>query len=360
LGPWLINHPRLLQGLLDAAFAASAFATFGQVWDPDVLFHVIWVILTVQAFLFGLRISIVRIAIAGLLLLAYFNLGALDEPGGPVIAALDLAEWPLMIVIAVIVAVMADRLSSTTRHYAELYRRANDRLLTAQEGERKRLGQDLHDGVGQTLAAVVWTLDAAESALWAGEQAPSALARTSIARAQELAAIALQETRDVSYRLRPDRLVETGLVAATMRLAANAGAAVQVSAPDMLRVPDLLDAEDEMSVYRIIQEALANAIRHADARTIHVAFGSSGDRLLVSIVDDGVGFDRAASAHTGLGLAGMEERAIVLRSRLSIISRLGRGTRIAFSAPLRAAATAARRTAPAPSAPTASASDPVQ
>jgi signal transduction histidine kinase len=273
--------------------------------------------------------------IAGVLLLAYFNLGALDEPGGATFAALDLAEWPLMVVIALIVAVMADRLSTTSRHYAALYRRASDLLLTAQEVERKRLGQDLHDGVGQTLAAVVLTLDAAESQLWAGKNPPSTLGRSSIGRAQELAAIALEETRDVSYRLRPDRLVETGLVAATTRMATNAGMVVSVTAPDALRIPNLLEAEDEMSVYRIVQEALANAVRHGAPRSIRIEFATSGERLAVSIIDDGVGFVRSDVAHAGLGLAGMEERAIVLGSRLSIASRPGRGTRVSVSAPLR-------------------------
>jgi signal transduction histidine kinase len=343
VGPWLLSHPRRLLVLLDAAFLGSAVASFAQLWDPDVLFHLIWVILTLQAFLFGLKVSIVRLAIAGILLLAYFNLATLDEPGGAVIASLDLAEWPLMVVIALIVAVMADRLATTSRHYAELYRRASDRLLTAQEVERKRLGQDLHDGVGQTLAAVVLTLDAAESQLWAGDHPPSSLGRSTIGRAQELAAIALEETRDVSYRLRPDRLVETGLVAATTRMAANAGTLVTVTAPDSLRIPSLLEAEHEMGVYRIVQEALANAVRHAAARSIRIEFGSSGDRLLVSIVDDGVGFVRNDAAHAGLGLAGMEERAIVLGSRLTIASRPGRGTRISVSAPLRARIPSERR-----------------
>jgi signal transduction histidine kinase len=208
-------------------------------------------------------------------------------------------------------------------------------LLTAQEVERKRLGQDLHDGVGQTLAAVVLTLDAAESQLWAGKNPPSTLGRSSIRRAQELAEIALEETRDVSYRLRPDRLVETGLVAATTRMAANAGMAVTVTAPDSLRVPKLLEAEDEMSVYRIVQEALANAVRHAAARSIRIEFGTTGERLTVSIIDDGVGFVRNDAGHAGLGMAGMEERAIVLGSRLSVASRPGRGTRVSVSAPLR-------------------------
>ena len=208
------GHPLRLQLLLDGAFIALALATFAQVWDPDILFHGIWVVLTLEAFLFGLRVSAVRIALAMVLLVAYFALGASTGPSDPGFAELDLAEWPLMVVIAVVVAVMADRVASTGRRYAELYRRASDRLLTAQEDERKRLGRDLHDGVGQTLTAIVLTLDAAESTLWAGELAPSAMARSGIGRAQELAAIALDETRDVAYRLRPARFVETGLVAA--------------------------------------------------------------------------------------------------------------------------------------------------
>ncbi len=335
VGPWLVAHPRRLQALLDLVFLTAAVATFGQVWDPDVLFHVIWVVLTLQAFLFGLRLSIVRIAIAGLLLLAYFNLGNLDTSGRSAFAALDLAEWPLMIVIAAIVAIMADRLSTTSRHYAELYRQASDRLLTAQEGERKRLGRDLHDGVGQTLAAIVLTLDAAESVLWAENRPPSRMARATIGRAQELAAIALEETRDVAYQLRPDRLVETGLVAATARIASAAPGRITVVADDRLRRPGLLEPEDEMNVYRIVQEAVTNALRHAAAKTIRIEFSTSGDRLVVTVADDGVGFDPGAIVHAGLGLAGMKERAIVLRSRLSVRTSAGHGARISLAAPMR-------------------------
>src|SRR6476619_2776375 len=83
VGPWLIANPRLLRVLLDIAFLLTAVAAFAQVWDPDVLFHLIWVILTLQAFLFGLRPAAIRIAIAGLLLLAYFNLATIRPGQGP-------------------------------------------------------------------------------------------------------------------------------------------------------------------------------------------------------------------------------------------------------------------------------------
>jgi len=328
------GRPRRSLVLLDVAFVVTALATFGQVWDPDVLFHLIWVILTIEAFLFGLRVTAVRIAFALVLLLAYFNLAALSGPNGPDILALDLAEWPLMVVIVVIVAVMADHVATTSRHYAELYRRASDRLLTAQEDERKRLGRDLHDGVGQTLTAAVLTLDAAESMLWAGERAPSQMARSAIQRAQELSAIALDETRNVAYQLRPGRFVETGLVAAANRLAASAGAPVTVSADPGLAIPGLLDPEDEMNVYRIMQEALSNAVRHAKAKHIRIEFASDGDVLTVAVIDDGIGFDAKTSGERGLGFAGMRERALILRAGLEITSVPRTCARIVLTVPL--------------------------
>ena len=349
VGPWDLASPRLLRVLLDVVFLISAIATFGQLWDPDVMFHLIWVVLTLEAFLFGLRVSAIRIAIAGVLILGYFNLATI-QPRGTSIAALDLAEWPLMVVIAVIVAVMADRLATTSRHYAGLYRKASDQLLTAQEGERRRLGMDLHDGVGQTLAALVLTLDAAESDLWADPDVAAPRGLTALRRAQELAAIALDETRDVAYRLRPDRLVETGLVASTERLAAVAGAPISVVADPRLKVPGLLDPEDEMNVFRIVQEAVNNAIRHAHATAIDVTFAVSRGNLTVSISDDGTGFDPKTAGHLGLGLAGMRERALVLRSSLVVRSHQGAGTTVSMTLPLRpavpvSAAPAERRSA---------------
>jgi signal transduction histidine kinase len=331
---WFLGRSRGVKLFLDGAFIAVAAAAFGQLGDPDVLFHVIWVVLTIQAFLFGLRVTAIRIVVAMGLLLLYFNLLTMTGADGRRMADLDLAEWPLMVVIAVIVAVMADRVATTSRRYAELYRQTSERLLTAQEDERKRLGRDLHDGVGQTLTAVVLTLDAAESMLWAGEQPPSTMGRSAMRRVQELAAIALEETRDVAHRLRPDRLVETGLVAAVARLGALAGVPIVVSSTPDMAVPGLLNPEDEMNVYRIIQEAVNNAVRHARAKRIAIDFRSDGDDMAVTITDDGIGFDPGASNDRGLGLVGMHERGLILRSTLDIQSEPGRGTSVRLTVPL--------------------------
>ena len=209
---------------------------------------------------------------------------------------------------------------------------------------------DLHDGVGQTLTALVLTLDAAESDLWADAPTTPPRGAAGIHRAQELAAIALDETRDVAYRLRPDRLVETGLVAATERLAAASGAATTVIADPALKVAGLLEPEDEMNVYRIVQEAVNNAVSHAHASHIQIRFHVSRGLLAATITDDGSGFDPMAVDHQGLGMAGMRERALVLRSDLVVRSSQGRGTTISVTAPLRAETVrtaASRRVSPA-------------
>jgi signal transduction histidine kinase len=327
----IARHPWAMQAALDVAFVAIALAIFGQVWDPDVLFHVIWLVLSLEAFLFGLRRTVARLAVAMLLLVAYFEVGATSTPR---FLQLDLAEWPLMAVIALLVAVMADRVATTSRRYAELYRRASDRLITAQEDERARLGMDLHDGVGQTLTAMVLTLDAAESQLWAGSNPPSTLGRAGMQRAQELAAIALDETHEVAYRLRPARFAETGLVAAIKRLAATAGVPTVVTAEPELDRPDLLAPEDEMGVYRVIQEALSNAVRYSRASGIRVDMAHGGRSFVVTISDDGVGFDRGKVGDGGLGLAGMSERAAIMRGDLEIDTRPGGGTTVVLRVPL--------------------------
>ena len=170
--------------------------------------------------------------------------------------------------------------------------------------------------------------------MWAGEHAPSEMARSGIRRAQELAAIALDETRDVAYRLRPARFVEAGLVAAVGRLADTAGVPITVVTDPDLAVPGLLEPEDEMGVFRVVQEALSNATRYSNARRIAVTLSSDGYFLEVRVTDDGIGFDTSTTASRGLGLAGMRERAAILRAELSVESSPGQGTTVTMRVPL--------------------------
>jgi signal transduction histidine kinase len=320
----LLRRPRLLQTGLDLAaivFIAMAFGTTSI--SAEFMFHCVFVVLVLNAFLFGLRGTLIRIGLVSIPLLIRADAADL----GMVLPPLELTEWPLMFVIAVLVAWMADLRAATSRRYAGLFRLASERLLTVVEDERRRVGGELHDGVGQVLTALTLTLDAAADE----PDVPSTHRR--LERARRLADTALADTRDLSHRLRPARLEERGLVAAVADLAAESefeiGLAISADAEDAR----LLSGTATIEVFRIIQEALANAARHSGVPRAEVAIRREGTRLLVEVIDTGAGFDVETVADSGIGLAGMEERARLLGGELSIVSRPGAGTAVHLSVP---------------------------
>jgi signal transduction histidine kinase len=318
-------NPRFVQSLLDVAsigFIGLAFAHTGL--SAELLFHCVFTLLVLHAFLFGLRGTLVRIGLVWIPLLVFVDAKrfGIDEP------PLELTEWPLMFVIAVLVAWMAERRNSTARHYAGLFRRASERLLTVEEDERRRVAGELHDGVGQVLTALTLTLDAAES------EPDAAVARRHVATARTLAGTALGATRDLSHRMRPARLEELGLVAAVRDLASRSGFPVVVTADEgAAGDPHLLGATATVEVYRIIQEALANAAHHSGAPRAQVSVAREDGRLTVVVADEGRGFDPAEVSESGIGLAGMVERSRLLGGQLSIESAPEAGTRITVSLP---------------------------
>jgi signal transduction histidine kinase len=330
---WLRLNRRASQLVVDLAMIATVVLTFVQFILPaDVMFHVVFVLLTVHAFLFGLRGTLLRIAIVSVPLLAYAN----AETFGWQLPEFDLAEWPLMFVIAIIVAWMADRRDATARRYASLFRQASERLLTVEEDERRRIALELHDGVGQVLAALTLTLDAA-AADGATRRGADARSRA-VASARHLAGSALAEVRHLAHRMRPARLEERGLIAAIQDLAGQSGFPVRVHVDDRVKRLPSLDPTATVGVYRIVQEALANAARHSGAPVAHVWVNARDASLSVIVADEGIGFDRAAAVDPGIGLAGMYERAELLGGRLSILSSPGHGTRISLDIPTHRAA----------------------
>jgi two-component system sensor histidine kinase UhpB len=331
---WLIARPLGLLISLDAAGVALAAAAVAQVADPDILLHVVWIVLAVEAFAFGIRVAAVRIVAATVLVATYAMVARGDAtPLAAGMIDLDLEEWPLMAIIAIVVAVMAERVQHTGRRYAALYRAASDRLLTAQEDERKRLAADLHDGVGQTMTALALTLDAAATAL-DGQEPPAVRGRDAVRRAREMTTRALDDVRGVAFRLRPARLTETGLVAGLSELAATAGLPVEFFADPALARPGLLDPVAEVEVYRVVQEALGNAARHAQASAVRISVRRAARQLRVEVSDDGVGFDTRRAPGRGLGLASMHDRASVIGATLRVDSRPGDGTVVRLDVPL--------------------------
>jgi signal transduction histidine kinase len=325
---WMHLNRRVAQGVLDAAAILTIALTFASTILPaDVMFHVVFVLLTVQAFLFGLRATLLRIGVVSIPLLVYANAQffGLTEP------EFDLAEWPLMFVIAVLVAWMADRVDNTAKRYASLFRQASERLLTVEEDERRRIALELHDGVGQVLAAMTLTLDAA-----GGSLGPRAKAQR-VSAARRMAATALAEVRHLAHRMRPARLEERGLTAAIRDLAGQSGFPVRVHVDPQLDPMPVLEPTMTVGVYRIVQEALANAARHSGAPVAHVSIGLHDSHLQVLVSDEGRGFNPRTAVDPGIGLAGMYERAELLGGTLSIQSAEGRGTNVALDLPFRAA-----------------------
>jgi two-component system, NarL family, sensor kinase len=206
-----------------------------------------------------------------------------------------------------------------------------ERMVELQELERRRLGAEIHDGISQRIVSLRFRLSAAGDAL---PDRPELAARQ-IAAAQELAGAALEETRVAIAGLRPTVLDDLGLVA-SLESMARAVEDVQVEADvSPCDLPDHL----ETAVYRIAQEALTNAVRHAEAQQVHVRLFQSADGVLLQVRDDGRGFDVAAQAEAdprvggGYGLAGMRERAELVGGRLAVRSTPGVGTTIELLLP---------------------------
>jgi signal transduction histidine kinase len=221
------------------------------------------------------------------------------------------------------------QLAQRLNHMAQQLQRLLDtrRELVVLE-ERNRLARDLHDSVTQALYGVTLYSEAAGGQLSLGnvDRAAEHL-RVLRNTAQE----ALAEMRLLIYELRPPVLEQEGLVAALQaRLMAVEG---RVGLQARLRVEGegRLPAETEEGLYRIAQEALNNALKHAHAHNITVCLrcASQGGNVSLEVIDDGQGFDVVtARGKGGLGLSAMEERATELGGRLSIVSKLGEGTRV--------------------------------
>jgi two-component system, NarL family, sensor histidine kinase UhpB len=282
--------------LIDGVTLGLAAAAFWRLGDSEILLLALWVIIGVGAFVYGFRAAVLRIVFIAVASVVYVQVtSSLALPVDPeLVEQPDPIEWPLMMGIGIIVSFLADRIATSAGRYALLYREASERLLTAQEQERGRLARDLHDGVGQTLTAVLLTLHSAEVELGDGSRPPSAVARSSIVHAQALAAGALAETRDVAAQLRPARIHEIGLGAALLNLARDAGVEVEVRFDPAILPAGTLELEREVDAFRIVQEAIGNAARHSRARQIWIDGEVSDHEIRLEVGDDGRGLDSSA------------------------------------------------------------------
>ncbi|MFN8483236.1 MAG: PAS domain S-box protein [Anaerolineae bacterium] len=207
-------------------------------------------------------------------------------------------------------------------------------LMSAQEAERKRISQELHDELGQALTAIRINLAAMERDMphESGSRLVERLTETG-----ELVDQMLEHVRELSHDLRPTMLDELGLVP-TLRWYANRfarrlGIGLDFEAVNLEERPS---PEVETAVYRILQEALTNVARYAQARHVKIHLARRDGLLTLTIEDDGVGFDveRSLRKRAGAGLFGMRERAALLGGTLVMQSAPGRGTRLSAEMPM--------------------------
>jgi two-component system sensor histidine kinase UhpB len=195
-------------------------------------------------------------------------------------------------------------------------------VLQAQEGERARLARDLHDEANQALTGVLLRLEAT------AQHAPAEL-RDELRETQGVTTQAMGELVRLARELRPVALDDLGLAAALRTqiddFGRRAGLRTTLALPDG-GLEDL-DADEQLVVYRVVQEGLSNVARHAGAQSVAVEVARPGGGTVVRLTDDGVGFSPGA-ATAGLGLKGMRERAVLAGGRVSVASAPGQGTAI--------------------------------
>jgi signal transduction histidine kinase len=201
------------------------------------------------------------------------------------------------------------------------------------EGERRRWAQELHDGVLQTLAAVRITLAAALQA--SGEDRAGKIERAAEGTVEGLEEQITELSRLIND-LRPASLERLGLPAALEALAEESGNRGAFDVATSIDVDGELTSDEERGVYRLVQEALNNVVKHAGAEHANVAVRTDGGTVEIEVRDDGAGFDPSAPG-AGRGLLGMRERVETLGGTIEVTSRPGEGTTVSSKLPLRSA-----------------------
>jgi signal transduction histidine kinase len=203
------------------------------------------------------------------------------------------------------------------------------RLVDAQETERRSLSHELHDQVGQALGLLLLDAGRLSKQLASGDDKSQEI----VQRIKTLAEGTLHEVRNIALLLRPSMLDDLGLVAAVEWYAREMSrrGKIEVEVRSESVTEDLAD-ELKICVYRVVQEALNNAQRHAHAKNVEVALVQADSAIRVKITDDGSGFDTKRTR--GMGLLGMEERVKRLGGRITVDSQPSAGTKIEVELPL--------------------------
>jgi two-component system sensor histidine kinase UhpB len=240
------------------------------------------------------------------------------DPGQPGRRA-EPAEWAGREVVALAGALnaMLDRLEGERLE-------SSRRALAAQEGERNRVARELHDEVGQTLTAIALRAERAADDRSGQREALAEIAQTILG--------SLEDVHRIGRELRPEALDDLGLVNALIALCSRVDrqAGLRVRHELDWQLPEL-SPEIELVIYRVAQESLTNALRHAHASEVIVRLRRSDASVLLSVADNGQGVPAQARER---GFGGMRERALLIDAELTIGSAPGRGTKIVLRVPV--------------------------
>ncbi len=226
--------------------------------------------------------------------------------------------------------------TETAHHYKEIsharaeLKQLSARLVEAQENERRSISRELHDEVGQELSGILLEMANMSTLIRAGNLDSVA------AKADEVKKLidnSLKVVRNISLLLRPSMLDDLGLIPALQwqarEVSKSTGLWVKVEAE---QVSEDLPEEHKTCIYRVVQETLHNIVQHAQARTVRIAVRQEAAVLLLSIEDDGRGFN--ARQEKGMGLLGIQERVSTLEGSFAVDSKPGEGTVLRVSFPL--------------------------
>jgi PAS domain S-box-containing protein len=209
------------------------------------------------------------------------------------------------------------------------------RVVTAQEQERLRIAREMHDELGQHVAALMWRLNALDLAVARTPHQPL------VAEAQRLVELIGREVHVLAVQLRPTALDDLGLPGAISAFVEiwSTRSGIPVETQFVNVQGSRLPADMELALYRIVQEALTNILKHAGASRVGLVATRTASGVVLSIEDDGRGFstEQADSSASGLGLVGMRERAAGVGGQIEIESSPGHGTTVLVRVPLRPA-----------------------
>lgn len=226
-----------------------------------------------------------------------------------------------------------NEVSEELRHKEEMREQLLGKVITAQEDERKRVARELHDEVGQALTMIM--MDLAQTRDMLPDDATEA--RKRVSRSRSLAEQTLTDLRKLIYELRPEVLDHLGLVAALRSYAKNRLQTENIEVQlHFLNIRDRLSPEVETTLFRIIQEAITNIIRHSRTTMVDITIEVEGSTASATIKDNGIGFDVETTLTDikSFGLRGIRERATAVGGELKIESEVGHGTCLKVSIPL--------------------------